>query len=267
MRLAISVIGWQAEDDDTALVSLAEAGARGFEVAPTRVFGSWEAATPAAVGAYRERCAEHDLEIPALQSLMFGIDGASLTEDVESRRIAAEHLERVAEIAGGLGAGAAVFGSPANRRRGDLDWGEAARRASEVLRRAGEAFAANESQLVLEHNPPEYGCDFLTTWDEMADFVAEVDHPGVAPHLDLGGLRLTGEDYPSLHSRLPGHLHLSAPNLAPFDAEPADWHRALLGRLRAAGYDGWASIEQRPAGEGLEAPLSAIAAARGVLDG
>jgi len=266
MRLAISVIGWAAEDDDAALASLAEAGAQGFEVAPTRVFGSWEAATDAAVGAYRERCAEHRLEVPTLQSLLYGVEGASLTEDAEARRIAASHLERVAEIAGGLGAGAAVFGSPANRRRGDLDWAEAARRASEVLRRAGEAFAMRGSRLVLEHNPPEYGCDFLTTWEEVAEFAAQVDHPGVAPHLDLGGLRLTGEDEPSFDGRTPGHLHLSAPHLAPFDGEPADWHRTMLDRLSAAGYDGWASIEQRPAGGGLAAPLAAIAAAKVLLD-
>jgi len=266
MRLAISVIGWAAEDDDAAFPSLADAGAQGFEVAPTRVFGSWEAATPGAVSRYRERCAEHGLEIPALQALLYGIEGASLTGDAEARRITREHLERVAEIAGGLGAGAAVFGSPANRRLRDLGWAEAARRATEVLRHAGEAFTARDSRLVLEHNPPEYGCDFLTTWDEVVHFVREVDHPGVAPHLDLGGLRLTGEDDPSFRDRVPGHLHLSAPQLAPFDAEPAHWHANVLDRLRAAGYDGWASIEQRPTGEGLEAPRSAIAAAKEVLN-
>lgn len=265
MRLAVSLIGWGAEHDADAPARLAATGVEGIEVAPTRLWGSWDAATPDAARRYRDELEALGLACPAMQSLFFGVEGATLTGDATGRRIAGEHLVRVAELAGALGAKAAVLGSPGNRRRGDLSHAEASARTREALAPAAEAFAEQGAAIAIEHNPPEYDCDFLTRYDEVRDFVAEADHPGIAAHLDVGGLRLAGED-PDPSGTPPAHFHLSAPRLEPFDGEPRAWHRALAGRMEAAGYAGWASIEQRARADGLAPVERAVAAAHAVLE-
>ncbi len=264
MRLAISVIGWAAEHDRAAPARLAAAGVEGIEVAPTRLWGTWTAATPDVARGYRDELEGLGLACPAMQSLFFGVDGAMLTGDATGRRVAGDHLVQVAELAGALGARVAVLGSPGNRRRGELSHAEASRRMREALAPAAEAFASHGAAIGIEHNPPEYNCDFLTTYEEVRAFVAEADHPGLAAHLDVGGLRLAEEE-PDLAGPPPAHFHLSAPNLAPFDGEPREWHAALAGRVEAAGYTGWASIEQRACADGLATAERAVAAAREVL--
>lgn len=264
MRLAISLIGWAPEHDADAPARLAAAGVEGIEVAPTRLWGSWAAATPDTARRYREELEALGLACPAMQSLFFGVEGATLTGDAAGRRIAGDHLVRVAELAGALGAGVAVLGSPGNRRRGDLSHAEASGRMREALMPAAEAFARHGAAIGVEHNPPQYGCDLLTTYEEVRGFVAEADHPGIAAHLDVGGLRLAEED-PDLDGPPPAHFHLSAPQLEPFDGEPREWHQALAGRLEASGYTGWASIEQRASRDGLTTARRAVAAAREVL--
>ena len=266
MRLAVSLIAWEPAEDDRAAQVLATAGVAGIEVAPTRVWGSWEAITPDAVRRWGAELAEQGLTCPALQSLFYGVDRAMLTGDREARRVATKHLVRVSGIAGALGARVAVLGSPGNRRRGDLTEPEALGRLRESLLPAAEAFAECGAAIGLEANPPEYGCDLLTRYGEVAAFIDDVGHPGLRPHLDLGGLRLSEED-PLLDGALPAHVHLSAPHLTPFDAQPRDWHETLLARLRSAGYAGWCSIEQRANGTGLTAPLNAVGAARRLLSG
>ena len=265
MRLAISVIGWDPDDDERSLAVLSAAGAEGLEAVPTRLWGSWAGVTNGAVDDWRQALDAHGLECPALQSLFYGIEGVSLTGSGAERAGAAEQLRRVARLGGRLGARVAVLGSPANRRRGELNQSEATRRARKTLLDAADAFAEEGVTLGVEPNPTEYGCDFLTTYSEVREFVSAVGHPAIAPHLDTGALRVNREE-PELDDPMPAHVHLSTPHLKRFDGEPRRWHADLLDRLRGCGYRGWISIEQRPDGDRLEAAESAVHVGRQLLE-
>ena len=70
-RLAVSNIAWPAEDDPAAYGILRDAGVRGLEIAPTRIWPGWEGAVPAAArrlrreleGAIIEEAAKHSLKV------------------------------------------------------------------------------------------------------------------------------------------------------------------------------------------------------------
>ena len=263
MRLAVSVIGWEPEDDDAALALLGDL-VDGVEAAPQRIFGTWASMRLDDVRRWREDLEARGLACPAMQALLYGTEGLSVTGDAAQRRETAAHLRRVAAIAGACGARVAVFGSVRNRLRGSLSHEEASERMRETLLAAADAFAEAGAVLAVEAIATEHGADFLTTYEEVGAFVDATAHDAIRVHLDTAALRQAGEA-PDFTATRPSHVHLSAPGLAPFTADPAAWHAGVITALAEAGYDGWLSIEQRPGPLGLADVEAAIAAARSVM--
>jgi sugar phosphate isomerase/epimerase len=260
MRLAVSNIAWAAEEQDAVLASLPALGVAGVEIAPTVLWPGWDGATPEAARALRDRLAGQGLAVPALQAILFARPDLLVFGDAASRAGLAAHVARVAVLAGVLGAGVMVFGSPRNRLRGELSPEAAMDEAVPVFRALAAACHAAGTALGIEANPPQYGGDFLLRWTEAAELVARVDHPGVVLHLDTACTALAGDDpvaaAVSCAARI-GHFHVSAPNLAPVDATSAIDHPAIAAALRAGGYDGWVSIEMRR----TDTPLASVARA------
>ena len=246
MRLAVSNIAWQPPDDPAILPLLRDRGVTGIEVAPTKLWPDWQGATPAAAAAYRERLADQGFAVPALQAILFGKPDCTLFDPAGSHRLL-EHMALVAGLAASLGAPVQVLGAPGNRRRGALAMPEAIKIAAEVLRRAGDVCAAHGTCLCIEPNPPQFGCDFVTTSAEGAALVRAVAAPGLGLHLDAAGMLLAGEDGAAAiaaHVGLLRHFHASEPDLGGFAAPRVD-HRRLGAALAAGGYRGWVSIEMR----------------------
>jgi D-psicose/D-tagatose/L-ribulose 3-epimerase len=248
MRLAVSNIAWAADEQDAILAALPECGVTGIEIAPTMVWPNWDGATPAAARALRETLAGQGFAIPALQSILFARPDLHVFGDAASRDALVAHIARVAALAGALGAGVMVFGSPRNRLRGDIAPAQAMDQAVPLFRALAEACRNEGTALGIEANPPQYGGDFLLRWTEAAELVARVDHPGVVLHLDTACTALAGDDpaqaATTCAARI-GHFHVSAPMLAPVDAASDIAHPAVAAALRAGGYAGWVSIEMR----------------------
>jgi sugar phosphate isomerase/epimerase len=238
-------IAWDDADQAELLRVLGAAGVRGIEIAPTKLWPGGVGATPAAAARARDALADDGFSVPALQSILFGRPDLHLFGE-PSGLVA--HIGQVAALAGALGAGLMVFGSPRNRLRGDLAPAEAMRRAADVFRDIGAVCEAAGTTLGIEANPAEYGGDFLLTWREAAELVALVDHPGIRLHLDAACTMMSGDD-PVNAARacagLIGHFHVSAPRLEPVEEQNGIDHAGIAAALRAGGYNGWISIEMR----------------------
>jgi D-psicose/D-tagatose/L-ribulose 3-epimerase len=261
-RLAISNIAWEPQEDEAVAGILLDAGFSGVEIAPTVRWPAPLDVSIAELTAYREWWRERGLEIVAMQSLLFGRPDLQLFGSEGSRRSLADYLERIASIAGHLGAAALVFGSPGNRRRGALAMDEAAPVARGFFRDVGARMAAAGVRLCVEPNPPEYGCDFLTTTAEVAAFCDSVDSPGIAVQGDLGAITLAA-DRPAdaLREAAPrlAHFHASEPHLVETGTGGAD-HAGAAQALGITGYKGWVSIEMKKSnGARLEAVSRAVA--------
>ena len=263
MRIAVSSIAWAADEAEAALDALVAGGAQGVEIAPTTIWPGWEGATPEAAREVRARLAGRGLAVPALQSVLFGRAELQVFGDLAPLRA---HVAKVAGLAGALGAGVMVFGSPRNRLRGEMAADAAMERAVPVFRALGEVCAAEGTALGIEANPAAYGGDFLLRWQEAAELVTRVGHPGVVLHLDTACTALAGDD-PAEAAGACGaalaHFHVSAAGLAAVAAgNPID-HAAVAAALRAAGYGGWVSIEMRRDEAGVAAVARALEFVRG----
>ena len=260
-KFAVSNIAWSCHDDPAIFALLQKYGVTGIEVAPSKIWPQWTGATLSSAQEYRRKLADHGFEIPAMQALLFGIPDLFVFEERTHARFF-EHMELVAEIAEGLGAKVLVFGSPKNRRRGQLNYLQAKEAALPFFRRLGTICLNHGCVLGLEANPAEYCCDFLTNTADVADFVRTAASDGVKLHFDTGAAMLNKENL-SDTLQFTGdlcHFHISEPQLAPVGTEPEYFHRAFE-MLKRNSYSQWVSVEMRqgdPEKEVLEQTLNII---------
>ena len=262
MRLAFSNLAWPAEFDAEVLPSLSFHGFSSLEVAPTRLWADPLAQDAHEVAAARAAVEAAGLRIVALQSLLFGRPDLQLFADEPARRRLHEHLLGMARLAAGLGATRLVFGSPGNRRRGELPVAEADGIAVELFARLGAEAADLGVCFCIEANPVDYRCDWLTDAVASTAFVRAVDSPGVRLHLDTACMALAGDDAAARVQEgadVLAHVHASAPQLGAVGPDGPVDHEAVAAALRAVDYEGHVSVE-------MLAQNDAVAAVRRTAD-
>jgi D-psicose/D-tagatose/L-ribulose 3-epimerase len=249
VRLAFSAIAWPAEADADAARLLVSHGVQGVELTPARVCERpWEAPADR-VAACRDAWEQRGLPPVALQALLFGRSDLALFGDARTRQRLSEHLNGIIELAAGLGATRLVFGAPRNRCRGGLDPAAAEAIAIDVFRGLGRRAADHGVWLLIEPNPPIYGCDFLVDSRQVIEFVGKVDEPGLGVHLDSGAMALASET-PADTMLAAGprwhHFHASEPGLRQLGTGGVN-HALVARALGVAGYSGIVSVEMAPA--------------------
>ncbi len=251
MKFAVSNIAWAPGQRLDAYALLRDFGFSGLEIAPALFFAGEADPTNPSPEAMRSRRNELDrfgLELVSMQSLLYGVSGAALFGAPEAVDKFASGLRRAIELAGRLGIGNLVVGSPRQRVVPPEMTREAIlARTREVLLPLGDLTAARGAHLALEPNATAYGTNFMTTVEETLDIIRALDHPAVMLNFDTGALYMTDS-----FSRLAAlaaaaapsiaHVHVSSANLAPAPATEADG-RAILDGMAASGYSRAVSIE------------------------
>jgi sugar phosphate isomerase/epimerase len=251
MILAMSNIAWPPETRNLAYSAMAEFGVGGLEVAPGMLF--FRSANPfrpkrTEVKRALEEIEAAGLRLVSMQSLLYGLEGASLFGDDDGRTRFRDGMNRAIDLAGMLGIPNLVFGSPRQRFIPEgLPRDRARMVATEIFHQLGNRAAAVGTVIAMEANPTIYGTNFLTTLEETRVFVVELGHSAVRLVLDLGSMVLNGEaadtaSYVTKISSLISHVHVSEPHLRPAPADAAAL-RPVLAALREEGYAGAVSIE------------------------
>lgn len=253
MKLAISNIAWPREHDPRAADLLVEHGFRGVEIAPTRVWDRPLEAREDDAREHRRFWNERGIEVVALQALLFGRPGLTLFGAESARAVTLEHLRGLMRLAEWLGARVLVFGAPRNRQLSGRSPDEARAIAVDFFRSAGESALEHGVVLAIEPNPPQYGCDFVTTSSEGLSLVREVASPGFGLHLDAAAMTMGGEDPDRAIREAAGgiaHFHASEPFLGGVGRGGVN-HRTCACALREIDYPHWVSIEMRDPGTAL----------------
>jgi len=242
--LAVSNIAWPADPEsrDEALRILLDGGATGVEVAPSLLFPDPAAASPDEITRARSAFEAKGLPVVAMQALLFNRPNLKVFGSLEEQSALLGHLSAMARVASLLGARVLVFGSPKNRLKASLSAEQADEAAAPFFRELGRRAGDLGVVFGIEANPPGYGGDWLTTFDEAADFVDRVASPGIALHGDAGGMIMSGQVPPSTTRSL-AHHHASEPNLDPLTNRAEQ--EAIARWLAGSGHTGWISIEMR----------------------
>ena len=247
MRLAISAIAWRKDEDAAVRDLLVAHGVTAIEAAPSKIGPKPLELTRDDLLRYRGFWAEKGIEIVAMQALLFGrADLAMFTTDA-ARDEMHEYLSRIIEIGGTLGAKALVFGSPGNRKRGDLAVAAADEIGAQFFRRAGEVAIRNSTCVCIEPNPPEYGCDWITSVAQARALVDRVGSAGFGLHIDAAAVHMAGETAATIEANR-GHIrhfHASEPQLKALTPESTIPHAEYGKTLNRIGGVPVVSIEMR----------------------
>lgn len=248
MKIAFSNLAWGPEADEEVLTLLASSGVRGLELAPVKIFGDIEKATETRAVEYRKSVEDKGLTIAAFQAYLFGRPELRLFDD-STRRAFTDFTERVIDLTVRCGADRVVYGAPKSRDRLGRKEEECREIALRTFSELGVYAAERDIAFCLEPNPPAYDCNFASNAATAAELVRQVDSPGFRLHLDTACMTLAGDDITRTirdNADILAHFHISEPRLGDF-SEPEMDHAVAAAALRESGYDGWVSIEMRPA--------------------
>ena len=255
MNIAISNLAWPPADDDAVFALLKERGLSRVEIAPTKYFPEIEAATPDQIRAVKARFAAAKLTVVGFQSLLFGQPDLKVFAEREVTDRTIDYLGVLAKLCSDLGGQVMVFGSPKNRQvPAEMTKDDAWRAAVDFFWKAGQRCHEHGVTLVIEPNPVQYHCNFITNVEQAARLVREVDSPGFGLHLDLGAITLNGEDVKQViadSADILNHFHISEPEIKPLQPDNPN-HKLAAAALRRAKYQGVVSIEMLPPPNGLE---------------
>ncbi|ASR45683.1 hypothetical protein B4V02_02625 [Paenibacillus kribbensis] len=249
MKLSISNIAWNSNEDEEIIVLLNRLGIRGLEIAPTKFWERPLDCETSELLQFKQYWEQRNIHLIAMQSLLFGQHGLALFSDIESRNKLKDYIIGIMGLAGKIGVKALVFGSPKNRLSNGISKNEQMNIAIPFFAELGEVAVTENVTLCIEPNPSQYGCDFITNSEEGLQLVREVSHPGFQLHLDAGALALNNENISSaIEKSMPclSHFHISEPYLNKVgNKESVSTHREIAKVLKETGYRNWVSIEMK----------------------
>lgn len=225
--------------------SLARHGFSGVEIAPFTLGPDPTRIGPWAIAECKAALRDSGIRFAGMHWLLAkpaGLDIASPDATVRARTI--DHMRRLFDLAGELGGGALVLGSPNQRSSHGGDRAGAISRLKEFLAVCGNYAAGRGSMLLLESLPPAQ-TDVVNTMEEAVTLVREAGELSLSSMFDFHNCASELVPWETLVARnLPyiRHIHLNDREGSwplPGSGEFVPAFRALS----AGGYSGWVSLE------------------------
>lgn len=245
MRLAISNIGWEANENQAVYGLMQKYGFTGLEIAPTKIWENPFAATDRQINKLLADLKDLNIEVAAMQALLFGHPELTIFQDKTTRNTTLAYLKRMLDLGRKLNAKSLVFGSPKNRLTAGLAKETVNKIAADFFNELGDYAAKYNIYFCLEPNPKEYGADFLISTAEAIEFVKKLNNPAVKINFDTGTAIINQEDFAAdlaANISLIGHFHVSEPFLEVISNKI---QKSVAEFLQKNKYQNWVSIEMK----------------------
>jgi D-psicose/D-tagatose/L-ribulose 3-epimerase len=179
-------------------------------------------------------------------TIMPSLDKNPLSGDAATRNSALDHAKWFIDCSAALGA--PVVGGPIHSVHGHFSGSGPTpaerKRGIAFHRKAGDYAARKSVRLALEALN-RFECYFLTTMQQLADYLDEVDHPAVSGMYDTFHANIEEADPVKAIKTIRRHMihvHISENDRGIPGKGHIDWP-ATYKALKAAEYDGWLTIE------------------------
>ena len=133
MKLSISNIAWDREDDDKVFTLLNKYNFEGVDIAPSIVFDNILDVSDFELNKFKNKISYYKVCIPGMQSLLYQKPKYNMFNEYRSKTLS--YLKKIIELADKLDVKVLVFGSPKNRYIKDLNKKQAYTKAIFFLRK------------------------------------------------------------------------------------------------------------------------------------
>ncbi len=227
--------------------AIRQAGYAGIEIAPFTLAQDPDTLPPARRRECRDIIASEGLQFVGLHWLMVSPKGLHVTTPDRGLRCRSwQHIRHLIDLCADLGPGGIlVFGSPKQRATtGGLSRADATRHFVQGLADVAPQ-AGQRGVTILIEALPLAQCDVVTSLDEAASLVRQIDHPAIRTMFDCHNAIDETEPHAALLERyydLIRHIHVNEldgrhPGTGSYD------FKAILDVLRRREYAGWISLE------------------------
>ena len=242
----------------------ADLGFQGIEIAPFTVFDDTFRVGRKKRAALRKALADNGLRFAGLHWLLSAPEGLHITSpDSAIRERTKEHMKMLLDLAGELGGGNLILGSPPQRTTPTDDPAEIARAAAllqdELEGLAG--FAEEHNSTILLEALPRAHTTVVNTLTEAARMIEAIDRPGIGGMFDFHNCVDETKPWAELirfFAPMIAHVHLNTwDGGAPTPADvPA--FREAFSALDEIEYRGWISLEMFTVPENVEQVLTVL---------
>lgn len=242
MKLAISNIAWEADEDTEIFQAMKKMGYTGLEIAPTRIVDTPPYEKLIEAKRFQKKLfEEYEIEICSMQSIWYGCS-ENLFDSEMAREELLNYTRKALSFAQQIKCSNLVFGSPKNRNMNESANIETAKSFFAAM---AELAQEKKIAIAIEANPTIYGTNFLNTTKEAICFVREINSPWLRVNLDVGTIIENNEslDELLLFGDLIHHVHISEPHLELI--RNRDLHKEVFQFLRKIKYNGFVSIEMK----------------------
>ena len=240
MKLSISNIAWDKENDEAVYQLMKKYGYTGLEIAPTRIIEKdpYDKIEEARVWS-KALHNKYGFVISSMQSIWYGRQEHIFGTD-EERGALLGYTKKAIDFASAINCHNLVFGCPKNRcinDDGDKLKGDS------FFKEIGDYAYSKGTVIGMEANPPIYNTNYINRTEEAIDLIREVGSEGFKLNLDIGTMIYNQESIDMLKDNdgLINHVHISEPYLKVI--EKRKLHAKLTEVLYKEGYDGFVSIE------------------------
>jgi sugar phosphate isomerase/epimerase len=220
-------------------------GYHGIEIAPFTLFDDPATVTSTQAGEIRRVLEDHDLKFTGFHWLFLKPEGLHITTPEKAvRRRSWDHLKALVELAGQLGGGVLVLGSPKQRNSLGITREQATVNLEEGLRSVAEYTAQRNCTILLESLSTNQ-TDVVNTVAEAEDSIRRIGHSAIQGIFDFHNCAeepRSWEDLIEGHSSIFKHVHLNEVNGSYPGTGNSDFLPAFR-KLAEKGYAGWFSLE------------------------
>ncbi|MEK6875990.1 MAG: TIM barrel protein, partial [Nanoarchaeota archaeon] len=238
LKLAVSNIGWNSSEEEDIRKLLLEMKVKGIEVSPDRLFNKKLEFDENKIIQYRNFWMKSGIDLVSIQGILFSKDNLKIFKSEEDRSDTMAYLKKIISVAEKLGVRVIMFGSPKNRKRNELATEEADVIAVPFFRELARCAYDKGIYFCIEHNPKEYGSDYIETASEALILAKKVNHPGFGVNIDTGALLLSGDASEAIIScgNYIKHFHISQPYLSSVESIDENVHKHFASALRKIKY-------------------------------
>lgn len=240
MKLAISNIAWDAEQDAKMYEKMKRLGYEGLEIAPTRIFPQKPYENlEQAVKWQQELALRYGFCVPSMQSIWYGRQEKIFGSDKE-RQSLLTYTKMAIDFAAAVGCKNLVFGCPRNRA---VPKGASSEPGVLFFEELGAYAALKGTAVGMEANPPIYNTNYINDTASALQLIEQVNNKGFCLNLDVGTMICNHESVEVLEGSCSqiSHVHISEPGLKLI--EQRSLHKELASFLKENTYSGFVSVE------------------------